>query len=74
MTYPEVVSLQFVRPAPSNYVIPSVPLVPSHEYTSRLIIRRATAWMIATPKLLGVVWVWDNTQSSTAESQALNKA
>ena len=30
--------------------------------------------MVDGPKLSGMVWVWDNTQSSTAKSQALNKA
>ena len=32
------------------------------------------AWMVAGPKLSGMVWVWDNTQSLTAKIQALNKA
>ena len=39
-----------------------------------LIVRRATVWTVAGPKLSGVVWVWDDTQSSTAESQALKEA
>ena len=29
--------------------------------------------MVAGLKLSDVVWVWDNTQSSTTESQALNE-
>ena len=74
ITYPQVVSPQFVHPAPSTYVLPSAPLVSNHEYTSGLIVRRATAWTVAGTKLSGVVWVWDDTQSSTAESQALKEA
>ena len=30
--------------------------------------------MVVGPKLSGMVWVWDDTQSLTAESQALNEA
>ena len=64
-----------IRPSsPINLRVPSAPLVSNHEYTSGLIVRRATAWTVAGPKLSGVVWVWDDTQSSTAESQALKEA
>ena len=69
ITYPQVVSPQFIHPAPSTCVIPSAPLVSNHEYTSGLIVRRATAWTVAGPKLSGIVWVWDNTQSSTLRAK-----
>ena len=32
------------------------------------------AQTVAGPKLSGIVWVWDNTQSSTTKSKALNEA
>ena len=72
VTYPHLVFPQFVHPAPSTYIIPSSLQVSNQEYTSRFIVKRATAQMVTGPKLLDVLWVWDGTQSSTAESYALN--
>ena len=60
-------------PPHQTYVIPSALLISNHEYTSGLIVRRATARTVAGPRLSGVVWVWDDTQSSTTEKPSLER-
>ena len=50
-----------------------MPQVSKIEYTCVLMIKWAMAQMVAGPQLVGMVWVWDDTQSSTAKSHTLNR-
>ena len=74
ITKSQVVSLQFVYLALSNYIIPSMQQVSKAEYTSKLMVSQATAQIVANPGFLGMVWVKDNTQYSITKNHALKES
>ena len=59
--------------SPINYIIARVHKSPA-KINLWLIVKQAIACMTTGFRLLGIIWVWDNTQSSTTKSQALKEA